>query len=232
MFKFPRKQQIFRGEFQAGPFAAVFVLFLIFFLFNTSLVYIPGLPVQLDQPGLMLKPHQTNTVVIDEKMRFRFGGKEFETLEAFNRRLREEARTNRALRLLSIQAHPLVTNAVVRQVMELARELQLLVDLPGGRIELPVANSLLITTNPMVTLTINLGGQIYLQNQVVPESLLPARLVAVAREARQPLTLLILADKSVAYNLIIQVGAAARAAGIEQVILATRPPLFEAVPSP
>jgi biopolymer transport protein ExbD len=227
MFKFARKHKIFQGEFQAGPFAAVFVLFLILFLFNTSLVYVPGLPLRLDQPGLMLKPHQTNTVVIDEQMNFIFKGRSFEEMADFASRLREETRTNKALRLLSIQAHPAVTNEVVQQVMNLARELKLMVDLPGGRVDLPVANSLVITSNRMITLAINMSGQIYFQNQVVPEDRLTAQLKAAMQQARQPLTLLILADKTVEYNLIIRVGAAARAVGIEQVLLATRPALLD-----
>jgi biopolymer transport protein ExbD len=224
MIKFPRKHEIFRGQFQAGPFAAVFLLLLIFLLFHTSLVYVPGLPVQLDQ--LNLKPNQAKTVSIDASQNYRFNRETFKNLEAFAKSLRSEVSTNAALRLLRIQASPAVTNEVVRRVVDLARDLNLAVDLPGGRIDLPMADGLMIATNQMISVAINLSGQIYFQNQVVPPDRLVAELTEAVRNAGQPLTLLILADKDVEYNLIIRTGAAARAAGIEQVLLAVRPPLF------
>lgn len=233
MFHFPRQHQIFKGQFQAGPFAAVFLLLLIFFLFNTSLVYIPGLPLQLDAPGLAFKPDQVRVVTIDDRPSFRFLKETHYTFPAFATRLREEARTNHQFRLLTIQAHPAVTNQLVREVVQLARGLNLAVDLPGGRLDLPVSDSLVVVTNPMVAVTINLSGQVYYQSQIVTPERLEAELRSAVRQSRQPLTLLILADQAVEYDLIIRTGTAARAAGIRQVLLATRPPLFGApVPPP
>jgi biopolymer transport protein ExbD len=226
MIKFPRQHKIFKGDFQAGPFAAVFVLLLIFFLFNTSLVYIPGLPLQLDSPGLARTPGQAGTVAIDEQLSFRFNRETPGNLAAFADRLREEARTNKNFRRLTVQAHPAVTNRVVREVVQLARGLNLEVDLPGGRLDLPASDSLVVVTNPMVAVTINLSGQVYYQSQVVAEGRLEAELRTAVRQSRQPLTLLILADQAVEYDLIIRTGEAARAAGVRQVLLATRPALF------
>jgi biopolymer transport protein ExbD len=205
----------------------VFVLLLIFFLFQTSIVYVPGLPLQLDAPGVALKPEQVQTVTIDGQRRFRFKGQTLENLASFGDRLREEARTNQNLRWLSVQAHPSVTNQVVREVVQLARGLNLAVDLPGGRLDLPVSDSMEVVTNAMVTLTINLSGQIYYQSQVVAEGQLETELRAAVQRARPPVTLLILADRAVEYDLIMRVGGAARAAGVRQVLLATRPALFE-----
>lgn len=232
MIQIRRKLQIFRGEFQAGPFAAVFLLFLIFFLFNTSLVYIPGLPVDLNRLEPALRPHQTNTVTIDERAFLSFKGRTFREFGLFEKQLREEVRTNATLRLLSVKPHPAATNTVVQRVVNLARELDLLVDLPGGRINLPEAGSLVIATNPVITLAINMAGQIYFENQVVPENWLKEQLAEAVQARGQPVTLVVLADKTVAYDKIIRAGAAARAAGIQQVLLATRPSIFTRSPAP
>jgi biopolymer transport protein ExbD len=227
MITFPRKHKIFRGEFQAGPFAAVFMLLLIFFVFHTSLVYIPGLPLELTAAGVPWKPDQVRAVIISENGQLQFQREKIAGLPGLAARLGEEARTNLSLRLLVIKAHPAVTNDLVRRVVDLARELKLAVDLPGGRIDLPAGDSLVIATNPLVTLAINLSGQIYYQSQMLPEERLGAELSAAARKAGRPVTLMILADRAVPYDLIIRTGAAARTAGIEQVLLATRPALFE-----
>lgn len=226
MIQFPRKTKIFRGEFQAGPFAAVFVLFLIFFAFNTSLVYLPGLPLQLDPS----RPPAPVHVLDDGTLKFR--GQACADFDAFEKRLRAEILTNAALKTLSIQAAPQAKPDLVRQVASLARDLKLQADLPGGRLELPVSESLLLVTNQVLVVAINLSGEIYFQSQVVPADHLRARLAAAVRDPKHPPTLVVLADKHVEYNVVTSVGAAARAAGIENVALAARPPLFGAPPSP
>jgi len=52
--KFPRNARIFRGQLDAAPFAAVLFLLVIFLMLG-SLVYTPGVPLQLpvanDLPG-------------------------------------------------------------------------------------------------------------------------------------------------------------------------------------
>ena len=230
MITFARKHQIFRGQFQAGPFAAVFLLFLIFIMFNSSIVYLPGLPVDVNAPGLGLRPAQVRTVIIEDRGTFRFQRQTLRDLNALSYRLHEEVRTNAELRLLTVQAGPAVTNDLVHRVVALARDLKLAVDLPGGRIDLPQGgtNSLVIATNQIISLAINMSGQYYFHSQVVPEDRLAAELAAEARRfGGRPLTLLILADKAVEYRLITRAGEAARTAGVRQVLLALRPALYD-----
>jgi biopolymer transport protein ExbD len=230
MFKFSRQHQIFRGQFQAAPFAAVFLLFLIFFLFNTSIVYIPGLPLQLgpDQTGDI--SGRFKTVRIEDNQVFRFGRETLSGWDQFAARLRAHVRTNAAMRGLVIQSAPDTTNGVVRQVVQLARDLNLTVDLPGARLDLPVSDSLVMATNPVITLAINVSGQMYYQSQVISEARLEAELRAAVDRSRQPLTLMIMADQHVEYDLIIHATAAARAAGLRQVLLATRPAPYAEIP--
>ena len=65
--KFPRNTKIFRGQLDAAPFAAVFFLLVIFLLLHSSMVFTPGVPIQLpeatDLPGTA---KDTLVVAVDE----------------------------------------------------------------------------------------------------------------------------------------------------------------------
>ncbi|HAM73004.1 MAG TPA: hypothetical protein DCM86_15300 [Verrucomicrobiales bacterium] len=54
--RLPRNHKIFRGQLDAAPFAGVFFLLVVFLIFNSGLVFTPGLPLTLpaapDLPGL------------------------------------------------------------------------------------------------------------------------------------------------------------------------------------
>lgn len=53
--RFPRNAKIFRGQLDAAPFAGVFFCLLVFLLLNSSLVFSPGVKIDLataeDMPG-------------------------------------------------------------------------------------------------------------------------------------------------------------------------------------
>lgn len=226
LFQFPRRHQVFRGQFQAAPFAAVFLLLLIFLTFPTWLVYLPGLPMDFDAPDLPVRPEEVKQARLEEGEVFRLEQQTFSGWGAFRQRLQEEARTNRTFRWLTVQAAPAVSNDVVRRVVELARDLNLGVDLPGARLDLPVSPSLVLVTNAMTSLAINLAGQMYYQSQIITETALERELQTLVSRSPRPLTLLILADRHVPYDSVVRAGAIARAAGVRQVLLATRPPPY------
>lgn len=53
--KFPRNARIFRGQLDAAPFVSVFFLLIIFVLLR-SLVYVPGVRVELPSAGNLILP--------------------------------------------------------------------------------------------------------------------------------------------------------------------------------
>lgn len=226
MIEFPRKTKLFRGEFQAGPFASVFLLFLIFFTFTTAIVYLPGLPLKLEESGLRLQPGQVDRVEVTAPREIRFHSEVYRDFSSFETRLRQETATNARTRLLVVHAQPEADEETPRRIAQLAQDLKLMVDLPGVKLSLPVSDSLVVVTNPTLVVLVNMAGEIFFQSQLVTDDRLQSRLASAAREMARPPALLLVADRAVNYDTIARVGSIARAAGIEQVILSTRPPLF------
>jgi len=104
-----------------------------------------------------------------------------------------------------------------------------LVFTPGIPIQLPDTADLPGLDEPTVAVAVDSGGVIYFQNRIVTESLLREQLADLAGSAREPLTLVIQADKQVRYEVLVRLGMLARDVGIPQALLATRPTL---VPTP
>jgi biopolymer transport protein ExbD len=71
--RFPHNLKIFRGQFDAAPFAGVFFLLLIFLLLHSSLIFIPGVPIRLPEtaplPGV---DRPTLVVAVDQDGQFYF----------------------------------------------------------------------------------------------------------------------------------------------------------------
>ena len=103
-----------------------------------------------------------------------------------------------------------------------------LVFTPGVPIHLPTAADLPGTDRPTVVVVIDAGGQLFFENQVIDESLLRQRLAVEVKDAREPLTLIVQADKEVKYETLVRISLLARNAGFKDALLATRPPVAAA----
>jgi biopolymer transport protein ExbD len=137
--KFPRNARIFRGQLDAAPFVGVFFLLVIFLMLQSSLVFIPGV-----------------------------------------------------------------------------------------KVELPAVSGLSGTANPTVVVVVDRAGLVYYGNQVIKESELRTELASLVKKYQSlgaSLTLVIQADKLVAYDVLVQLGQLARETGIKEILQATRPPL-------
>lgn len=141
--KFPRNTKPLRGPFDIAPFAAVFLLLVIFVLL-ASLLPTPGIPLRL--PGTENSPGQ---------------------------------------------------------------------DLPG-------------LDQPTVTVAVDAVGRFYFASQMISESQLKTGLAAAVKKSREPLTLVIHADKTVTYEQLVRLTSLARAAGIQKALLATLPRIVSA----
>ena len=94
---------------------------------------------------------------------------------------------------------------------------------PGVQIEPPSADGLPGTGKPTVAVAVDASGRLYFANQIVSEAQLKNDLRATAKNSREPLTLLIYADKSVTYEQLIRLTLLARDAGIYNALGATLP---------
>lgn len=98
-----------------------------------------------------------------------------------------------------------------------------LVYTPGVSLTLPTAEGLPGTDKPTISVAVDASGRFYFQNQLVSDRELSQRLEQAAAAAREPLTLLVHADKRVTYEQLIQLTVLARDAGITSAWLAALP---------
>jgi biopolymer transport protein ExbD len=101
---------------------------------------------------------------------------------------------------------------------------------PGIQLQMPAAEDLPGTDKPSVAVAVDSSGRFYFANQIVNEARLNAALKSAAKNSREPLTLVIHADKSVTYEQLVRLTMLARDAGISDVLLATLPRVITAQP--
>lgn len=100
-----------------------------------------------------------------------------------------------------------------------------LLPVPGIPLSPPVADDLPGTDQPPVAIAVDSQGRIFFQNEVVTEAVLKTSLAAAVKNSAAPLTLVIHADKSVAYEQLARLALLARETpiGITNILLATLP---------
>ncbi len=94
---------------------------------------------------------------------------------------------------------------------------------PGIPLQLPAADDLPGMDQPSVAVAVDASGRFYFANQIVNEAQLESNLSVAAKKSREPLTLVIHADKAVTYEQLVRLTLLARAAGIQNAFLATLP---------
>ncbi len=119
--KFPRNARIFRGRLDVAPFAAVFFLLVIFLMLG-SLVYTPGirlqLPVAADLPGT---DRPTIAVAVDENGNLYFQN-QLITEQQLTKSLRSVVASSPEPLTLIVQADRAVHYERLIQVTMIARE--------------------------------------------------------------------------------------------------------------
>jgi biopolymer transport protein ExbD len=93
----------------------------------------------------------------------------------------------------------------------------------GIPLQPPSAADLPGVDQPTVAIAVDANGQLYFENQLIAEPQLTNRLAAAASASREPLTLVIHADKAVTYDQLAHFVLLAREAGITNTLLATLP---------
>jgi biopolymer transport protein ExbD len=99
-----------------------------------------------------------------------------------------------------------------------------LVFLPGVPIRLPEASDLAGVTGPTVTVAVDTNRRLYFRNQVIREGELLIELRKAVRATKEPLTLVLMVDKTVPFDTFFGLAKLASEAGLKETLLATRPP--------
>lgn len=119
--KFPRNARIFRGQLDAAPFAAVFFLLVIFLMLG-SLIYTPGVSLELpsagDLPGTD-RPHVAVALDAHGRMYFENQGIEEKQLRE---QLRDKVKASSEPLELVVQADKAVSFDLLMRVALLGRE--------------------------------------------------------------------------------------------------------------
>lgn len=108
-----------------------------------------------------------------------------------------------------------------------------LIPVQGLRTQLtpPTAENLPGVAGPTIGVAVDAGGRLYFANQIVTnETQLSNDLRRAVAAAREPLTLVVHADRAVSYDQLVHLTLLSRAAGITNVLLATLPRPFNASP--
>ena len=214
--RYPRNARIFRGQLDATPVVAVFFLLVIFMLL-ASLVYTPGVPVDLtafDAGARIDLTVRTNGQVMH--------GSEAITnsLAAW---LTEERKQRGGPATVNVRVDPNAPRDGVRKIRDVAQELGMGFIVTEAAVELPVSDDLRGTTNAIVVVAINYVGQMFYGNRLVSEEKLSAELRKAVRDPQHPPTLLVRADKSVEQEVLDRLGQLARSAGLREMLLARQP---------
>ncbi len=121
--RFPRNAKISRGQLDAAPFASVFFL-MVMFTMMTTLVYTPGIPVQLELPRGADVPgtdKPTAAVTVDANGRLYYRNHVIETGD-LRARLKEAASISPEPMSLIIQADKRVPHDTLVRLALLARD--------------------------------------------------------------------------------------------------------------
>ena len=97
------------------------------------------------------------------------------------------------------------------------------------RVSPPIADGFSGTDNPTVTMAITASGQFLFENVVVDDNALRSALqkkVLASPKASKQLTLIVIPDKSVSYDVLTKVRTLARDAGVSEVLEAVRPSAY------
>jgi biopolymer transport protein ExbD len=210
--RFARHAKIFRGPLDPAPVAAVLMLLMLFMLIG-SLVYTPGVLVDLDPTT------PSTTITITSSNDIAFAGRNYKPAEL--EQLRSDLKTVPGNAGFSVAMEPGADPSLARQISNLFQ------------IELPDGKNLAGTDDATVMVAVNFRGQFFYENGLVQDAELKtelARRLKIAARDSKKLTLLLRMDKAAEYEVLTRLEGLAHEAGITKVLLVQRPSTFGAQP--
>jgi biopolymer transport protein ExbD len=208
--RFARQARIFRGPLDPAPVAAVVLLLMLFMLLG-SLVYTPGVLIDLGPATTAITITTSNAVA--------FAGKTYKAGEMDQ--LRTDLKTVPGDPGFSVALEPGADPSLARQVSNLFQ------------ITLPEGKNLTGTDDATVMVAVNFRGQSFYDNRMVQDAELKAELASrlkIATRDSKKLTLVLRMDKAAEYQVFTRLSGLAYEAGITRVLMVQRPAMSDAQP--
>lgn len=121
--RFPHRSRIFRGQLDAAPFLGVFFLLILFLLLNSTLVFLPGVPIHLpEEVNLPGSERATAVIAVDATGQFYFENQLCDE-DQLKRRLQLAVERSQEPVTLVIQADEQASVKVFVRLAALARSL-------------------------------------------------------------------------------------------------------------
>ena len=159
--RFPRNAKPFRGQIDLAPLAGVLFLLVIFVLL-ASLVYTPGVPIQLSSANPNAGVTRKNLLIkaqgeiVFEKQIYKTNSME---------QLRAELKALALPATIVVVADKGAPRNVLIEVREMARGLRLGFEVSGTAIELPPAQNFVGAAGATAVVNVNIAGQFFFENQ-------------------------------------------------------------------
>lgn len=219
--RYSRNIKIFRGGVDAAPFASLFFLLLLFVILFYSHVFFPGVPIKLadEEPPPEI---ESRTVKVSSSGTIHFLGSSYDFAD-FKSELQSRSQKGTLPHRVVFETDPSANRKTVTQVENLLKSAGIALKLPGSRLELADYAGFTGAHNPVVVVGINLNGQLFFQHQLVTERTLEERLASAVTLAKEPVTLLLQADKNVPAERITRLAQIALRAQITDLRIATKP---------
>jgi biopolymer transport protein ExbD len=119
--RFPRNTKVFRGQLDAAPYAGVFFLLVIFLLLHSSLVFTPGVPIDLPQAADLPGPETPVVAVAVDNSNRTYFDQQLISEGALRERLREAVARDPSITLV-IQFDRRADSDALLKLTVLARE--------------------------------------------------------------------------------------------------------------
>lgn len=188
---------------------------------HSQVVFVPGVRLDLHPSNSTNRP----SLYIDAQDVFHYAGSAM-SRASFAKSLRAEAEKSKAPASILLQTDQGASTNAINEVRTLAAELSIGLEAPGARILLPELPDQPGAKTPSVIVAVNLNGQFFYENQLVPDAKeLQSKLTQAARGSKEPLTLILRLDRSTQVDTFVRLSEMARNAGFKDVIVATREPL-------
>lgn len=122
--RLPRNAKIFRGQLDAAPFAGVTFLLLLFLVFQSKLVFMPGVRIELPESGVDLPgiPGKSVVVAVDRSGQIYYQNQAVSNLVDLRQRLRADVEKAKEPVTLEVVADKTATLQSYAPLLSLAGE--------------------------------------------------------------------------------------------------------------